>query len=188
MVEALDLEAWGVSREKRTGEEEQGRPHYATELLLKAWLFGYLNGIRSQRKLEQACRENVGLIWLLGRHEPDHNTLWRFWRRNQEAIAEVFRQVVRIGMQAEVIGVVLHAVDGTKIQARASSRLSRTLRRRDLEKQEERLDEWITEIETEIERSSAGEKQEGEPETVFSGQLFITSGLYPLKMADQEYG
>ena len=110
VVETLDLEAFGVSGEKRSQAEEQGRPHHASELLLKAWLFGYLNGIRSQRKLEQACRENVGLIWLLGRHEPDHNTLWRFWRRNEEAIGEVFRQVVRIGTQAEVIGVVLHAV------------------------------------------------------------------------------
>lgn len=159
VVEALDLEAWEVSSEGGRKEAEQGRPHYAPQLLLKAWLYGYLNGIRSQRKLERACRENVGLIWLLGRHEPDHNTLWRFWRRHQEAIAEVFRQVVRIGREAEVIGVVLHALDGTKIQARASSRMSRTLRRQDLQKQEEVLDEWIAEIEAEIERNSTGEQQ-----------------------------
>ena len=82
-MEALDLEELGFG--EGASRVERGRPHYGLKLLLKAWLYGYMNNIRSQRELEKACRENVGLIWLLGREEPDHNTLWRFWRRYREA-------------------------------------------------------------------------------------------------------
>jgi transposase len=128
-------------------------------LLLKAWLFGYLNKVRSPRRLERACRENVGLIWLLGRHQPDHNTLWRFWRRHRGLIREVFRQVVRIAVEAEVVGVVLHAVDGTKLQARASTRRTKQRSRQELVEQEEALQVWIEQIEAEVE-SRAGADQE----------------------------
>ena len=136
VVEELDLGELGLSQRGEWGEDEgQGRPHYSDELLLKAWLYGYLNEVRSARRLERACRDNVGLIWLLGRHEPDHNTLWRFWRRHREGIRKVFRQVVRIASQAQVVGAVLHAVDGTKIQARASTRRSKKWNRQQLAKQ-----------------------------------------------------
>ena len=104
VVEELDLEELGLRSRGEGGEEGQGRPHYSEELLLKAWLYGYLNNLRSPRQLERACRENVGLIWLMGRHEPDHNTLWRFWRKHRAGIRGVFRQVVRIASQAQVVG------------------------------------------------------------------------------------
>ena len=150
VVEALDLEGLGLEAKPGGEGAERGRPHYGFRLLLKAWLYGYLNNIRSPRQLEKACRENVGLIWLLGRAEPDHNTLWRFWHRHRQAIGEVFKQVVGIAVQAGVVGVVLHAVDGTKIQARGSSRRARVLSRMRLERQLRKLDELQAEIEEEI--------------------------------------
>lgn len=158
--EQLELEDFGLGREgEASGEEGRGRPHYSAKLLLKAWLYGYLNNVRSGRRLEAACRENVGLIWLLGRYEPDHNTLWRFWRRHRGLIGKVFRQVVRIAVEAEVVGVVLHAVDGTKIQARASTRRGKRRSRRELEEQEEALKEWIGRIEAEVESRAAVEEE-----------------------------
>jgi transposase len=163
VVEELDLQDLGLEP-RGEGWDEQGRPHYSGKLLLKAWLYGYLNHLRSPRQLERACRENVGLIWLLGRHEPDHNTLWRFWCHHRGAIRGVFRLVVRIASQAEVVGAVLHAVDGTKIQSRASTRRSKRWNRRQLAKQEEAITVLIEQIEAEVGSHAPGK---GEP----SGRL-----------------
>lgn len=157
VVEALDLEALGF---EGGGEQwgGRGRPHYSGRLLLKAWLYGYMSRIRSQRQLERACRENVGLIWLLGMEQPDHNTLWRFWKRHRKAIGRVFAQVVRIALKTEVVGLALHALDGTKIQAGASSRKSAVWHRRNLREALSGLDEAVERIEAEIAgRGTGGE-------------------------------
>ena len=154
VVGELDLHQYGFKVGRREHGMDngagQGRPYYSDELLLKAWLYGYMSGIWSSRKLEKACRENVGLIWLLGTEEPDHNTLWRFWQRNRQSLRQVFRGVVRIGLQTKLLGMVLHAVDGTKIQARCSSRSKQVLRGRELTKQLQQIEQVIEEIEAEI--------------------------------------
>ena len=95
-VESLDLKSLGFQE----GESEEGRPHYGVDLLLKVWLYGYFVKLRSSRQLEWGCRENVALIWLTGRHEPDHNTLWRFWRDHKKALRKVFGQAVEVALAA----------------------------------------------------------------------------------------
>jgi DNA-binding phage protein len=70
--------------------------------------------------MERACVENVAVMWLTGNEHPDHNTLWRFFRDNKEAIRKVLKQSVKVAADANLIGMVLHAVDGTKIEAQAS--------------------------------------------------------------------
>jgi transposase len=98
----------------------EGRPPYAPSLLLKIWLYGYLNKVRSTRKLEAICNEHLSLVWLPGMIAPDHNSLWRFWRDNKKALREVFKQTVRVAVQTGCVGLALQAVDGTKIEAAAS--------------------------------------------------------------------
>jgi transposase len=99
----------------------EGRPPYAPGLLLKIWLYGYHHRVRSTRKLEAACRDQLPLLWLAGMIVPDHNSLWRFWRDNKPALGELFKQSVRLAVNAGLVGLALQAVDGTKIQAAASS-------------------------------------------------------------------
>src|SRR5215468_11243953 len=128
LVDSLDLGELGC----RQRECDEGRPNYAADLLLKVWLYGYFHKIRSTRCLEKACMNEIGLLWLTGLEKPDHNTLWRFWRENKAAIRNVFKQSLQIAAQANLIGLVLHAVDGTKIETAASQ--TRAYHRKDLEK------------------------------------------------------
>lgn len=115
-VDQLDLPALGFVIPAAV----QGRPPYAPGLLLKIWLYGYFNRIRSTRKLEAACNEHLSLVWLTGMIAPDHNSLWRFWRDNKKALRTVFKQTVQVAVRAGCVGMALQALDGTKIQAAAS--------------------------------------------------------------------
>ncbi len=135
----------------------EGRPPYSSALLLRVWLYGYLVGLTSTRKVAAACRDNVGMMWLTGLHGPDHNTLWRFWASNRKQIRQVFRQTVKVAAQAGMVSMVLHAVDGSKIQSRASSR--EAWDRKKLEKLLARTDEKIAELEAAIEAD--GEPADG---------------------------
>lgn len=153
-VDALDLEALGFQGRK----SEVGRPHYSLDLLLKVWLYGYFNRIRSTRDLERACHEHLSLIWLTGMNYPDHNTLWRFLRKNPGAIREAFAAGVRVAASADLVGMVLHALDGTKIRAQASKHKAH--HRRQLEQALANLDSKIEEMLSDVE--VAEREQEGE--------------------------
>jgi transposase len=115
-VESFDLEVLGFEAPVC----ETGRPPYSNELLLGVWLYGYVQKIRSSRGLERACRDNMSLLWLTGMNSPDHNTLWRFYRANKKALRLVFRQLVGVACRSGLVGLVVHAVDGTKIRSRSS--------------------------------------------------------------------
>lgn len=115
-VDQLDLGALGFVMPTAA----QGRPPYAPSLLLKIWLHGYFHRIRSTRKLEGACVEQLPLVWLTGLIAPDHNSLWRFWRDNKAALRQIFKQTVQVAARTGAVGLVLQAVDGTKIEAAAS--------------------------------------------------------------------
>ena len=150
-VEALDLRRLGF----KVPTSEVGGRFYAPDLFLKVWLYGYLNRIRSSRKLERACREHMGLIWLTGRNAPDHNSLWRFLDSNKKALSELFKQSVRVAAKCQLIGMVVNAVDGTKIRS-ASSR-ERMVGGEDLEKKLEKLDRSVADFMTEVERQEQEE-------------------------------
>jgi len=153
-VDSLDLEALGF----RIPMAETGRPPYAVDLLLKAWLYGYFNRIRSSRKLEKACMENMALIWLTGMNEPDHNTLWRFWRDNKKVFKRVFKESVQVAVKSDLIGMAVHAMDGTKIMVRSSREKFKN--RDQLEHMLENLDKCIADVMTETERSHQKESDE----------------------------
>ena len=136
-----------------------GRPPYSAALLCRVWLYAYLVGLTSSRKVELACRDSAGMMWLAGMNRPDHNTLWRFWTANQDGIKKVFLASVKLACEAGMIGMLLHAVDGTKLQSRGSNR--KAWHRRDLEKLLASLDRKITTLEGEIAAAGSGGEGEG---------------------------
>ncbi len=153
-VDQLNLEELGF----RMRKGEEGRPNYAADLMLKVWLYGYLERIRSSRGLEKACCQHIALLWLTGMKSPDHNSLWRFWRDNRKALKGVFRRTVRVGVEAGLVDMVLNAVDGTKITARCST--DKAWMRKVLEKKLSKLDRCIDLTMTQVEK--AEDKESGE--------------------------
>ncbi len=164
-VRQLDLSSLEGDAQAVRNDDSNGRPHYALDLLLSVWLYGYYNGITSARKLERACRKELPLIWLAGRYEPDHNTLWRFWARYGKRLRELFLRSVAVAARAGLVGMALHAVDGTKIISRASERSE--WHRADLEKMLGRAAERIESLERQIaEAADSGEPDERLPEAL----------------------
>jgi transposase len=147
-VDALALEQLGFEPQPCL----DGRPPYANEMLLKVWLYGYLNKIRSARQLEKACYDSISLLWLTGMSHPDHNTLWRFWRDNKDAFHNVFKQSVKVAVKTGLVGLALQAVDGTKIQAACSGRTGWT--REQMQKLDQALDAEIQSAEETVEKNA----------------------------------
>jgi transposase len=113
-VDGLDLAAAGFGRVR---PKETGRPGYAPSDLLKLYIYGYLNRIRSSRRLEAETHRNVEVIWLLRQLKPDFKTIADFRRDNRTSFRSVFRQFVLLCRQLDLFGKELLAVDGTRIKA-----------------------------------------------------------------------
>ena len=122
----------------------EGRPSYDPKDLLKLYVYGYLNHIRSSRQLEKECKRNIELIWLMKELAPDHNTISNFRRDNEKAIRKVFRYTVSIAKQFDLIGGKLIAGDSTKLRAENSKKNNFNERKiaRHLSYIEEKLNEY----------------------------------------------
>ena len=73
-----------------------------------------MTGLRSCRKLEVACRDQIPYLWLTGWQHPDHNTLWRFYKAHRQAMRELFKRTVRTAVAMELVDLAVQAVDGSK--------------------------------------------------------------------------
>src|SRR5690349_14733388 len=113
-VGGLDLAAAGFGRVQ---PKKTGRPGYAPGDLLKLYIYGYLNRIRSSRRLEAETHRNIEVIWLLRHLKPDFKTIADFRRDNRNAFRPVFRQFVLLCRQLDLFGRELLAVDGPRIKA-----------------------------------------------------------------------
>jgi transposase len=113
-VDGLDLTAAGFIR---VAPKVTGRPGYAPKDLLKLDVYGYLNRVRSSRRLEAETHRNIEVIWLLRHLKPDFKTIADFRRDNRNAFRSIFRQFVLLCRQLDLFGRELLAVDGTRIKA-----------------------------------------------------------------------
>jgi len=117
-VDSLNLAEFGFEMDFI----ENGRPAYQPADLLKLYIYGYLNKVRSSRDLEKECKRNIEVMWLLKGLQPDHNTISNFRRDNPKAIKKVFRSTVQIAKHFELIGGKLIAGDSTKLRAQNSKK------------------------------------------------------------------
>jgi transposase len=113
-VDGLDLAAAGFVR---VAPQVTGRPGYAPKDLLKLYVYGYLNRVRSSRRLEAETHRNIEVIWLLRHLKPDFKTIADFRRDNRKAFRPIFRRFVLLCRQLDLFGRELLAVDGTRIKA-----------------------------------------------------------------------
>jgi transposase len=154
-VDQLDLAALGFAMPVAV----EGRPPYHPSLLLKIWLYGYYHRIRATRKLEAASREHLSLLWLTGLIQPDHNSLWRFWRDNKQALRHIFKQTVQVAVRTGAVGLALQALDGTKIEAACSG--PQGWNREYMEKLLAQLDGALDELELKVIEENADVEQPG---------------------------
>lgn len=147
-VDSLGDEEWG-SMGVELEDPLEGAPAYHPRALLSVWVYGFMTGVRSCRKLEGACRDQVPYLWLTGWQHPDHNTLWRFYRQHRQGMRRLLKKTVRTAVVMGLVDLAVQAVDGTKIAANASKH--RTYDAKELVSLLKRTEAAIAQLETQNE-------------------------------------
>jgi transposase len=166
-VERMDMA--GLSFE-RAEPAETGRPGYDPRDLLKLYLYGYLQQVRSSRRLEAESKRNVEVMWLLGRLQPDHKSIAEFRRRNGVAITETCGALVSFARGVGLVRGEWVAIDGSKFQAVSST--AQVAEREAAKRYLQRLDDCDQQEEMEFDESAVAEalkklQEDREPEARF---------------------
>ncbi len=144
-IDSLNLEKLGF---KHSVVAETGRPSYNPSDLLKLYVYGYLNQVRSSRKLEKECHRNVEVMWLMKKLSPDHKTIADFRKDNVDCIKPVFKEFVYLCRSLDLYGAQLVAIDGTKFRAvnsKSNNLNEKTVALR-LKQTEEKIAEYLKEM------------------------------------------
>jgi len=154
-VDGFDLAAVGFAR---VTAKATGRPGYAAGDLLKLYIYGYLNRVRSSRRLEREAHRNIEVICLLRSLRPDFKTIADFRRDNRDAFKSVFRQFVLLCRRLGLYGRELLAVDGTRIKAvnNKDRNFTRSSLRAFIRAADARLDDYLV-------RLDASDVEDGAP-------------------------
>ena len=145
-VEHIDLKALGF--EVQTLKTE-GRPSFDTKIFLKLYLYGYLNGLRSSRKLEKECIRNIEMQWLLCGLVPNYHSISDFRKCNPAGLRQLFKLFVSFLKDADLIAGEIIAIDGTKSRAHNSKKANFSQKKIDkhLAYIEEKTQQYLDQIE-----------------------------------------
>jgi transposase len=113
-IEKLDVQQLGF---RKTELKAEGRPPFAPQVLLKLYLYGYLNKIRSSRKLERECSRNIELQWLLQNLNPNYHSIADFRKLHAQPLQNMFKLYVHFLSEADLLGKTTIAIDGSKFKA-----------------------------------------------------------------------
>jgi len=145
-VELLNMVELGFTKSALLSKD--GQPAYHPKLLLKIYIYGYLNKIRSSRKLEGEIKRNVEMMWLCAGLTPSYKTIADFRKENSKALKKVFREFVLLCKELELITGELVAVDGAFLRANASKNQLITKRTvvSDLKEIDEKIDSYLNKM------------------------------------------
>ncbi len=144
-VDSLDLVELGF---KHSQPEEVGRPPYNPADMLKLYIYGYLNRIRSSRSLEKECARNIELMWLMRKLRPDFKTIADFRKENTKAIKQVCKEFTLLCKKLELFGGELVAIDSSKFRASNSKKrnFNEAKLKRAIKEIEEKVREYLVEL------------------------------------------
>jgi transposase len=146
-VEELDLSQLGFGG---VDPEATGRPSYHPSVLLKLYIYGYLNRVQSSRRLEREAGRNVEVMWLTGRLAPDHKTIADFRKDNGGAIGKVCARFVALCRELELLTTASVAIDGSKFKAvnTRDKNFTRAKMERRLAQIEESVARYLSQLDT----------------------------------------
>jgi len=160
-VDSLDLDLAGFNR---TTPASTGRPPYDPRDLLKLYVYGYFNKIRSSRKLMVECTRNIELFYLLRKLKPDFRTISDFRKDNAKALKKVFNAFVKICLKLHLYQKELLAIDGSKFRAVNSK--ANTYNAEVLEKKLKRIDDHVSEFLFQMDKNDAAEPDAPSPQEI----------------------
>lgn len=152
-IDRLDISGLGF----KTEAADTGRPAYHPRLLLKIYVYGYLNQVHSSRRLEREAQRNVELMWLTGRLAPDHKTISDFRKDNGEAIRLVCREFVMLCRKFGLLADAFVAIDGAKFKAvnNRDRNFTKAKLKRRLAQIDESIERYLGQIESADRQESA---------------------------------
>ena len=151
--------------EDRYENDETGRLAYDPKILLKIVLLGYSRGLVSSRKIERACQENVTFMALSCGQRPDHSTIAAFVSSMKDEILPLFRDVLLVCEEMDLLGGTFFALDGLRLPSNASKQWSGT--RSELEGRKNRIEAKVKELL--CEHTEEDERDEGSSKGGVSG-------------------
>jgi transposase len=162
-VDKLDLKKLGF---KHSVPSKTGRPSYDPADLLKLYIYGYLNQIRSSRKLERECTRNLELVWLMKKLKPDFKTISDFRKDNVYCIKPVFKEFICLCKSLDLFGLELVGIDGSKFKAVNSKdrNFNQKKLQGHLKEIDERIERYLQELKENDDENKNDEEQDEEAE------------------------
>ena len=154
-IDRLDLGELGF---EGVEPAETGRPAYHPSVLLKLYVYGYLNRVQSSRRLEREAGRNVEVMWLLGRLVPDHKTVADFRKDSGHAIRKVCARFVELCREMNLLATASMAIDGSKFKA--VNNRDRNFTRAKLERRRAQLEESVTRYLSQLDTADRQEPSE----------------------------